>query len=204
MFLTCGCGRLMYFFWPFGRTQTFEAEFDGLESHSVAVVIFAGDQTQYEYPWATLNLSAMISSQLKNRVKDLTIVDPKKITAYQRKNLHWMSMDKTDLGKKLKTNFILHISLIEFSTAEKGTVDTLRGVINGEIKLYDCSKPEDDSCVWTCENIRLQFPKIPTIRTPKNERAIRESIIEKFSTKLTKKFYTYTVDKEDLEKLEDQ
>ena len=203
MLLTGGCGRMMYFFWPFGRTETIHAEFEGLKGRSVAVVIFAKDNTQYEHPWAMLNLSSMTSARLRANVEDLTTIDPKKITAYQRKNLHWQAMDKTELGKTLKAEFILHISLVEFSTAEKGYVDTLRGTINGEIKLYDCSKPEDDAMVWTCENITVQFPKVPTVRTPKNEAAIRSEILTQFSDKLAKKFYTHDVDKDEME-LEDR
>ena len=200
MLLTGGCGRLAYFFWPWGRTTTIPAEFDGLKDHSVAVVVFAGDNTQYEYPLAALNLSAMTSAMLQAKVEGLTTINPQKVNAYQRKNLHWMEMDKTALGKALKADFILYISLVEFSTSEKGYVDTLRGTINGEIKVYDCSKPEDDACVWTCENIRVQFPKTPTVRTARNEAGIRAEILRRFSEKLTKKFYKYKMDKEELDK----
>ena len=198
MLLTGGCGKFIYFFWPFGRTVTIPAEFDGLKNHSVAVVIFAKENTQFEYPWAVMGLSAMTSERLRAGVKGLTTIDAQKISAYQRKNLHWAEMDRTAVGKALKADFVLYISLVEFSTVEEGYVDLLRGTINGEIKVYDCSKKEDDACVWTCENIRVKFPKTATVRTTGNEAAIHSEIMVKFSEELAKKFYSYKVNREDL------
>jgi hypothetical protein len=193
-----GCGKFIYFFWPFGRTVTIPAEFGGLRSSKVAVVIFAPESTQFEYPWASLNLSAMISSRLRAKVKRLTTVDSQKINAYQRKNLHWAEMDRTALGKSLEADFVLFVSLVEFSTVEEGYVDLLRGRVNGEIKVFDCSKPEQDAMVWTCPNIKVHFPKTPTVRTAKGEANIRSVILMKFSDELTKKFYSYKVNREDL------
>ena len=200
MLLTSGCGTVMYFVWPFGRTVTIPAAFDGLKNRSVAVVVFARESTQFEYPWAVMNLSAVTSARLRAGVKGVTTVSAQKITAYQRKNLHWVEMDRTALGKALKADFVLYISLVEFSTVEEGYVDLLRGKINGEVKVYDCSKREADACVWTCDNIRVAFPKTATVRTAKNEADIRSVIMVKFSEKLAKKFYSYKVDREDLDK----
>lgn len=196
--LNSGCGTFMYFFWPFGRTVTIPAEFDGLQDHTVAVVVFASESTQFEYPWVVLNLSAMTSSRLRAGVKNVTTVSPQKITAYQRKNLHWAEIDRTALGKALKADFVLYISLVEFSTVEEGYVDLLRGRVNGEVMVYDCSKEEDKACVWKGENIRIEFPKTATVRTPKNESDIHAVIMAKFSEQLAKKFYSYKVDREDL------
>jgi len=200
MLLTGGCGEMLYFFWPFGRTKTIPAQFDGLKNRSVAVVVFAPESTQFEYTWAVLNLSAMTSARLRAGVKGVTTIDSQKINAYQRKNLHWAEMDRTALGKALKADFVLYISLVEFSTVEEGYVDLLRGRINGEIKVYDCSKSEDSACVWTCENIRVTFPKTATVRTARNEADIHSVIMAKFSEKLARKFYSYKINREDLNK----
>jgi len=196
-----GCGPVMYFLWPFGRTVTIDAEFEGIENRTVAVVIFANETTQFEYPWAALNLSAMTSAALRNNVKGVTTIDPHQITAYQEKNIHWAAMDKTDLARVLKADYVLHVSLVEFTTAEEGFVDTLRGTVNGEIKLYDASKPESDACVYSCSSVKVQFPKTPTVRNARNEANIRQIIMAKFSDKLAKKFYTYDIPIEDRDDL---
>jgi hypothetical protein len=199
MLLTSGCGSFLYFLWPFGRTVTIPAEFEGLKDSTVAVVVFAPESTQFEYPWAVLHLSAMTSARLRAGVKGASTIDAQKINAYQRKNLHWAQMDRTELGRALKADFVLYISLVEFSMVEEGYVDLLRGRINGEIKVYDCSKNEDDACVWTCDSIRVQFPKTATVRTAKNEADIHSVIMVKFSEKLARKFYSYKVNREDRE-----
>lgn len=196
--LTGGCGPMLYFFWPFGRTVTIPAEFDGLEDRTVALVVFAGEATQYEYPRAGLDISAMTSVMLGKNVDGVTTVDPMKVTAYQSKNRNWAEMDRTALGKALEADFVMLISLVEFTTVETGYVDLLRGRINAEVKIFDCSKPEQDAMVWTCLNIRIQFPETPTVRNARNEAEIRTVLMAKFSDELTKKFYSHTVDREDL------
>jgi hypothetical protein len=199
MLLVGGCGRLSYFFWPF-QTKTIPAEFEGLKDHTVAVVIFASETTQYEYPWAVMNLSAMISSNIVANVEGAKAISPQKISAYQRKNLHWMEMDKTKLCKALKADYVLYVSLIEFSTAEKGYIDTLRGTVNGEISIYDGSKREDDARIWISDNLIVKFPEVAIMRTARNEAGIRSGVLRKFSDELAKKFYTYKVDSEELDK----
>jgi hypothetical protein len=196
--LTVGCGNIMYFIWPFDRTVTVPAEFDGLEDHTVAIVVFAQETTLFEHPRVPLHLSTIASAMLRKEIESVTTVDPMKVTAYQSKNINWAEMDRTALGKALKADFVLFVSLVEFSTVEEGYVDLLRGHINGEAKLFDCSKPEIDSLVWTCPNIRLEFPKTPTVRNARNEEAIRMTILKMFSDKLTKKFYSHEVNREDL------
>ncbi len=195
--LTSGCGPMIYFFWPFGHEVTIPAEFDGLENHTVAVVVFAPEGTQYEHPGAPLELSARTSAILREEIEGLAIVDPLKIAAYQSKNLYWAEMDRTALGKALKADFVMFISLVEFSTVEEGYVDLLRGRINGEIKVFDCSKPEAESLAWTCRNIKIEHPKTPTVRTANNAAVIRNIILIKFSDQLARKFYTHKVDRED-------
>ncbi|MBT3199655.1 MAG: hypothetical protein HN350_07040 [Phycisphaerales bacterium] len=190
--LTSGCGTLMYFFFPAYQTITIEAEFDGLKNKTVAVVVFADENTLFSHATAPLLLSSEISIKLRKSVEGLTAINAQEIAAYQSKNIAWVEMDRTKLGKVLKADFVLHISLVEFSTVEEGYIDSLKGTINGEVKLYDCSLPEDDACVWKGQNIRIQHPKTPTVRTRANEISIHNTIIEKFSDKLAKKFYTHT------------
>jgi len=192
---TSGCGEMMYFFWPFGRTVTIPAEFDGLKDRTTAVVVFASESTLFEYPQVTLNLSSTVSNMLRENVENAKLVDPMKVTAYQTKNMHWANLDRTELGKALKADFVMFISLVEFSTVEEGYVDLLRGRINGEAKVFDCSKPEGESLVWTCPNITIQHPKSPTVRNSRNEAAIRHIVLTKFSDELTKKFYLHKVDR---------
>ena len=199
--LTSGCATLAYFFLPGFQTTTIEAEFDGLQDKTVAVVVFADENTLFSHATAPLLLSSEISIKLRKSVEGLTAINAQEVAAYQSKNSAWVEMDRTKLGKVLKADFVLYISLVEFSTVEKGYIDSLRGTINGEIKLYDCSLPEEDACVWKCENIRIQFPKTPTVRTRANETLIHNTILEKFSDKLAKKFYTHTTLRDDREDL---
>jgi len=192
-----GCGRLLYFFGPWGRTKTVPAEYSGLRNRSAAVVIFTDEKTQYQYPWVSLNLATMISSKLSRNVRGLTVVDPQKVSAYQRENLRWAEMDRAALGKALDADFVVYVSLVEFSTVEAGYVDLIRGRVNGEAKLYDSSKPEDKACVWSsARGITAAYPKTPTVRTAGNEARVRSMILQLFSDKVARKFYSYKIDRD--------
>jgi len=190
-----GCGRFLSVFAP--RTKTVKAEFNGLKHHSVAVVIFTDETTQYQYPWVALNLSALISTRLSEKVRGIRVVDPQKVSAYQRENLRWVELDRTALGKALDADLVLYVSLVEFSTVEAGYVDLLRGRINGEVKLYDSSKPERDACIWFSDrNIRTMYPKTPTVRTGDNETHVRSVILGLFSEQVARNFYSYKIDRD--------
>jgi len=192
--LTSGCGFfkwISYVTFPWQPGKTVRAEFEGLPGHSVAVVVYADENTQYQYPLVQLNLSALIGAELRGNVNGVTVTEPQKVVSYQKQNVHWDEMDRTALGKALGAEYLLSVALIEFATVEEGYLDLLRGRITGQARLYRTNLPEQQACVWRGKDIRVSFPKTPTARAGSNEGTIRLKVMRMFARRLGQKFYKH-------------
>lgn len=194
-----GCdaaGYLLYVFAPNKRTQTVEAEFGGLAGRSVAIVIYADAAVQYEYPWVRHELAATIASQLKQHVKGVEVVDPLRVIAYQDENIDWNALGKTELGRTLGADHVLSVVLIEYSTRDRGSLNIYRGRITAQVRVYQTSLPERDSCVWPGEDIRVLYPPdVPMGEVGEDDDKIRHRTNIVFARTLVRKFYKHEVPK---------
>ncbi len=195
----CGCRPLGYFLYliaPGESGQKQKAEFDALKGHSVAVVIFADVNTQYEYPAAQMELSALIAHELGRHVKDVRVIDTRKVIRYQHENIYWDSMPKTQLGEIFGADYILFVSLLQYTTREPGSMNLSRGIISAEVSVYDTSLAEHQSRVKYWPEISVAFPEDdPMGRLGANEQRIRERTEKLFVDKVVKKFYDHKVSK---------
>lgn len=196
-FLTAGCRGarwFMYVLMPWTGEKSVAAEFTGLKNHSVAVVIYADEGTQYQYPYVQLNLGALIANELVNKVKGVTTTDPLNVISYQRQNVRWDEMDRTAIGKALGAQYVLCVTLVEFATVEKGYLDLIRGRITAEASLYKVDLPERKACLWREKDIRVVFPDRPTARIGNNEEIFRLAAMRRFVRILVRNFYAHKVE----------
>lgn len=195
---TSSLGYLAYLFMGSNPTEEVKAEFIGLENKTAAVVIFADQGVQYEYPSARAELSLICTSLLKKHVKGITVVDPLRIVKYQDENIYWDTMDKTELGSRFGADYVIYISLLEFSTREPLSSSLFRGRIIADVGVYQTSLPERQSQVARFSDISVIYPeKDPTGELSKDDSLIRRTTETLFADKLVKKFYDHEVPKED-------
>jgi len=185
-----------YLLAPSGSTVKVPAEFPGLAGRSVAVVVYADMSVQYEYPYARLEVSMVVASELKQHVPDLRVVSPRRVIAYQDQNIHWQSMDRTRLGRLLGADNVLYISLDEYSMREPGSLNLFRGRIRAQAMVYDCSKPERSACIWRDNELSVLYPaNAPTGEPGQDDLKIRYQTEKIFAEMLVKKFYDHEVPK---------
>ena len=181
-----GCGLInwvSYVFAPASRMKTIKAEFDGLKGKSVAVVVYADLETQVDYPTVQLELCDVVAAVIR----------------YQSENPRWDIMPPEKLCEVFDCDYVLLISLMEFSTRERGSVYLVRGRIKADVSVYQAGLSSTDGAnpVWRGEPISVQYPQQSTLGVPaENERAIRVQTERLFATELVKKFYDYKVPKE--------
>ncbi|MCK4603040.1 MAG: hypothetical protein KAU28_11275 [Phycisphaerae bacterium] len=194
-----GCNHLAYWLYlvaPPEPTKTVEAEFADLADSKVAIAIFADEGVQYEYPFAQLELSLIIADELKKHVKKIEVVNPRRVVKYQGENIYWDKLDRTELGRKFEADYVLYVSLVEFSTREPGSINLYRGRIIAESSVYKTSLPERQARVWVGEEIRVTHPPhAPTSLLSENDREIRYLTERLFAEKLVKNFYKHKVPK---------
>ncbi|MHC4562909.1 MAG: hypothetical protein ACYS8X_09075 [Planctomycetota bacterium] len=194
--LVCGgCNQIAGWSYVFGlqdQTKTVPAEFGDLAHSTVAVVIHADEQVQYEYPDATLNLSAVISSKIRKNVDGCRTINPLKIRAYQHENLDWQTIGRDKLGEALGADYVLLVSLREYSTREPGSLNLYRGRINAEAAVFRVHDGEGAEPVWQDEYLETAYPKEPGPgKIRENDERIRYKTDTEFATLLVERFYKH-------------
>ncbi|MBN1556244.1 MAG: hypothetical protein JXA11_16000 [Phycisphaerae bacterium] len=188
-----GCDAAGYGLWLFTprEKKNVDAEFANLKNHSVAVVFYADDKTQLDYPNVRLTLGAKVAEELRKHVKNVKVVDPLRVVRYQDENAHWDTQDKRTTAKDLKVDFLLIVSLVEFSTRVPGQMDAFQGRVSAEAKLYDSVLDEGDNLLWESkEGLDLVYPKLPQY-SARSEPRIRQETESMFADMLAKKFYDH-------------
>ena len=192
-----GCNILAYFLYlisPPEPMKTVEAGFDGLPKRSVVVVIYAGDKVLHDYPRSSLDLALAIGDELKNeeKIKDVTVIPPERVDAYQNKNMYWGEEDKTQLGRRFGADFVLLISVIEYSMHQRGSINVSRGRIVAEASLYETARPEHSARVWRTPDVRAVLDNAPSGR-PFEDTQLAYNTRRIFAEKLVKNFYEHKV-----------
>jgi len=194
-----GCDAMAYLAYliaPPPPPKKVAAEFGNLAKHSVAIVIHIDPAVEYEYPGARLQLASLITKELRENVEGVTVIDPRKVVRYQQENIYWDEMDRTELGKQFEAEYVLYVSLIEFSMREPGSMGLSRGSIKAEASVYDASLDERQARVWRSADIYAIYPPDSTKLPAENDRAIHYHTASLFADKLAKKFYKHKVPSE--------
>lgn len=201
-FLTAGCDLgnwLAYVFAPAIPTKTVDAKFADLPGKTIAVVVFAGPEIQLDYNMAQLEITDAVGAELRRNVKGVTIVDPRRVIRYQAENPRWDAMPPENLCGVFGADYILLISLIEFSTREPGSIHLARGRITAEINLYKANQPSasGENPVWRTGPLYVVHPPDSPLGVPaRNDWGIRIQTEKIFAIKLVKNFYKHKVPKE--------
>lgn len=201
-----GCNYLSYLMYlgsPTMPSKTIEPEYKGyaqLEGKSIAVVVFADQKTLFDYPDLREQICSVVGYQMTKNIRRLKTVDHQRIAKFQDENLNWESMDRTELGHKLKADYVLYISVEDFSTLEPGSTYLQRGRLEAQTALYQCSLPEKDACVWPGGQMQVAYPENDAVgQINLDERTLRNKTVAKFADLLAKKFYKHTEKEEELE-----
>ena len=194
-----GCdlaGYMLYLGAPGDKTEKVPAEYKGLVGKTVAIVIFTDQEVQYEYPYARLNLSAALQAELKNHIKKVSVIDPRRVIKYQDENINWETLEKTKLGQVFGADAVLYVVLDEYRMREPGSVNLYRGQISGQATVFKTASPEREARVWHGDDFRVLYPlHAPTGQPGHDDSQIRYRTEKLFAGLLVKKFYKHEVPK---------
>lgn len=178
-----------------------KAEFDGLRGQTVAIVIYCNLDVSYEFRYSDirLELGSALREQLTKNVKDCRVVTPLRVARYQDQNVHWDTLPMPQVGRDLQADYVLYVSLLEFTTREPGSANLARGRIRADLSLWN-THPEKgaDGCVWRKENVSVIYPQdAPIGATAPNVTPLRMDTENIFADLVAKYFYEYDLPKED-------
>jgi len=188
-----GCDAAGYSLWLLAprEKKKVQAEFADLSKHSLAVIFYVDEKTQLDYPNVRLTLGAKVAEEFRKHIKGIKVIEPLRVARYQDENLHWDTQDKKTTAKDLKADFLLIVSLVEYSTRVPGQVNAFQGRITAEAKLYDAILDEGDNKLWQSKDgLDVVFPKLPQY-SERAEPGIRQITEQMFADMLVKKFYDH-------------
>jgi hypothetical protein len=192
-----GCreiGYLGYLVAPEPPAKKVPAEFTGLDHSRVAIVIFTDERVQYEYPYARLTLGSVIRAEMNDRLKGVTVTDPTKVCKYQDEHVHWQEMAKSELAQALGVDYVLDVTLVEYTTREHGSVNLYRGRITAQCAVYQAGLSDIQGRVWHADSISVVYPKTEPIGTTgESDRKVREATDRLLAETLVQKFYEHKV-----------
>jgi len=192
-----GARYLVYLLDPGAGKTTVPAEHD-LARQTVAIVIYAGPETQLEYQNVHVEVFDAVAAEMKRNVKDVTLIDPRRIIRYQAENPDWNADPPSRLCGVFGCDAVLLISLTEFTSREPGSIHLARGRITAEASVYEPAKRGPDArpagCVWRSETIRIVHPKdTPVTLSVGNDWALRMATEKMFAATLVRNFYKHKV-----------
>ena len=184
---------LGYVLAPPAPTRTQQPEFEHLPDRHVAVVVYAGPETQTDFPLAQLEISDAVNYQLRENIDGITLVPPRRVMRYQDENPGWEEMGPEKLCKVFNCDYVLLVSLVEFATRESGSAHLVRGRLTAEAKLYGRPNGPRAGLQWRSEeHFRIVHPPGKELAAPTgNPNKIRFETERLFADALVKKFYKH-------------
>jgi len=181
--------------------KTQKAEFDGLRGQTVAIVVYCGLDVSYEFRNIDIrwDLGMVLREEMVKNVKDCRIADPLRVARYQDQNTHWDTSPMPQIGRDLQADYVLYVSLLEFTTREPGSTNLARGRIEAQLSLWNTHPDKGtDGCVWRKENVSVIYPKEgPIPATAADVGPLRIATERLFADLVAKNFYDYKLPKED-------
>ena len=188
----CHASRhMMYVLFGWGETKTIEPVFADLPGQTVAVVVYADQKTQFEYPTAVPSLSHRVAAELSDKVAKVRVIDPAAVMRFQAQTLNWDVMNKTRIGQSLGADYVLFVSVMQYTTREPGSVGLYRGTIAVEATVYQTSLPERAAAVWQGEISATHPEDASPGLSPLDSARIQEHTERILVENLVKKFYRH-------------
>ena len=195
-----GCNWLaypLYLISPAEPEVTQKAEFTGLKDRSVAVLVFAGNDTLFEYPYAREEVGYAVNQELGKNVKGCRPLDPVRVVGFQEANIYWDTMGRPEIARRLGVDYVLYVSLSEFTTREFGSSNLARGRIGAQVSLWQATPPAgSDGCAWHKDAVSVVFPPDqPAVLAGPEESQYLFATERLFADTLAKCFYDHKVPK---------
>ncbi len=134
-------------------------EYDGLEGHTVAVVVDSGLATLYEYPQLAREISAAVALRIQRDVPNVRVLSPDLVLAWQFNTSQWSAMPLGDLAAALEVERVVYIELFEFRLNPPGDSWQWDGVCAANIGVIEADGFDPDNFAATM-NLTTTYPDV--------------------------------------------
>ncbi len=170
------------------RTKPVRAEYPYLSGKKVCLIVRADPETQQMYPHVQFELADFVRVELESKIRNLQVVDPRKVVDFQRSDASWETMDPAALGKRFGADRIIELDLTQYTTREPENEYLYRGHITAAVRVYNAEYPNSQPTYKT--EVAIAYPPEGAHWTL-DERTIRQAAMELFAQTVTGKFYDH-------------
>lgn len=186
-----GCSWLVPLIFIGEHKERVPAEFDKLDGKLTAVVVWADQETLFDYPHVRMELSMHISDKMWSSMKKVRLVDSRKIEDYIQKNIE-TSVDPKAIGSAFDCDMVVYVELLDFQIRDREAPDFVRGRIDAAVSVYDISTDPDESRRYELDDVETVFPEMQSLLfNDTNALVVRKETYEKFAETVARKFYKY-------------
>ena len=188
-----GC-QAMYFLTDPEKQKDVPAEYGKIGERKVAVLVWADSPTLDMDRKARRRVCDAVTYDMKKHLDKATFKEPKEVQNFQeRSGLDWESMSVGQLCGELKTDFILRIDLLEYTTRRADARELQKARVRGTVNLYECGDTAGENAVYSTEVV-ADFPPAGANRLHDlDDDALLHEAVVAFGQAVGQKFYDHGV-----------
>jgi hypothetical protein len=167
------------------------AEYKGLDGKSVAVLVAAPMELQFEHTAAVPSITDLTSLMIAGAIPEVKVTPSRVVLAYQHNNVYWETMDYEDLGRDLRADRLVFIDLTEYRLLNPGNRYLWDGLAVADISVYELDGYDSMWPVFTAQ-VRAKFPEVAGVgRDQEHQATIEQGLQMSFSRKVSRLFHDH-------------
>lgn len=171
------------------------AEYEGLENHTVAVLVHADASILYEYPNVTLDASGNIALRIQQEVKGVSVLAPATVIQWQYQTPAWTTLPYGQIADELGVDRVVVVDIYEFRLNPPGNQYVWEGAAAANIGIVERDSVDPDAFAATID-VRTNFPtQMGLTRDTLSGQAVLTGLLTRFVQKSAWVFYTHLEDK---------
>ncbi len=189
-----GCQALAapWLLWGDEPTELVKAEYPFLDGKRVLMLIWAEQDTLFDYPYVQYELGDYVLHALESNVKGARCVPPKTVAEMQRREPRWDQAHPAIHGERFNADRVIFIELSRYGTREPDSPHMLRGRIDANVRVYDPSYGEEAGPVYET-SIAAVYPEDGPGAWGTDDQQVRRDVMAKFAGELVGRFHDHRV-----------
>jgi hypothetical protein len=176
----CQAMAMPFLMWGEEPTKNVPAEFPHLEGKKLGILVWADNDTLFEFRNVQLELSEYVAASLKANVKKLNLIANRTVVDYQRSDADWDRKPPAEVGAALGADRVLLIELTQYTTREPDSPHLYRGRISANVKVYDTSVANSSPTYKST---------VETVYPPGAAASVRDAAMRTFAADVTGRFH---------------
>ncbi|MCH7701404.1 MAG: hypothetical protein IID37_06925 [Planctomycetes bacterium] len=186
-----GCTYLIPLFMLGEHKRTIPAEYDGLRNSRTMVLVWAGQETLFDYPYVRLELATYIADKLRNEVEGIELVEPARVEDHIERTLA-TAFDPAEVGRRFHADKVIYLELLEMRMRRPETPTLLQGRISASVAVFDTRADVDDPQRFELATVTVTYPeRQPVLNNRGAAELVRQQTYINFAERTAQKFYEY-------------